>query len=88
MVGDLGSDVAKYAWILLPIFFPCLLLSGHLWCQLVLCLWLWLVFPVSLCVSTPETPALSWRNLGMEAVAQSQLWCAERARKILSQAFP
>lgn len=31
------------------------------------CLWLWLVPPASPCVTTPQTPVFSWRNLGMDS---------------------
>ena len=39
------------------------------------CLQLWLVSPASLCVSTPERPVLSRRNLGMECCStRLALW--------------
>jgi hypothetical protein len=41
-----------------------LVISGVSWSC---CLWLWLVSPASLCVSTPERPVLSRRNLGMDS---------------------
>ena len=41
-----------------------LVISGASWSH---CLWLWLVPPASLCVSTPGRPGLSERNLGMKS---------------------
>jgi hypothetical protein len=59
--------------------FPCLsplVMSGVSWPY---CLWLWLVPPVSLCVSTPWRPLLSGRNLGMESWGtRSTLGCRWR----------
>jgi hypothetical protein len=48
-------------------FCPCLLLSGYLWCKLVM---LFLNMPCSLAcpwVNTPVRPVFSWRDLGMES---------------------
>ena len=53
------------------------------------CLWLWLVPPVSQCVSTSWRPVLSGRILGMtRAVAQGQFRVQTETGRILSQAAP
>ena len=52
---------------------PSLSPSGYLWSY---CFWLWLVPPVSLCVSTTGWPVLSGQNLGMESCGtESALGC-------------
>jgi hypothetical protein len=46
---------------------PCLSPFSYLCVRWSCHLWLWLVPPVGLCVSTPGRPALSGQNLGMES---------------------
>lgn len=49
------------------------------------CLWLWLVPPQSLSVSTPETPVLSRRNLDMKSCGTGSALGGDR---ILKDLFP
>jgi hypothetical protein len=48
----------------LALAFCHLVISGVNWSC---CLWLWLVPPGCLCVSTPGRPILSWKNLGIDS---------------------
>ena len=47
------------------------------------CLWLWLVPPASLCVSTPGIPVLFGRNLVMESCGTGQVQGVDRTGHIL-----
>ena len=66
VMGELGSDDAKYPWFLWHMFWPYfhLVISGVSWSC---CLSLWLVPSASLCVHTPGKPVLSGMNLGIES---------------------
>jgi hypothetical protein len=88
VLGNQGSLWWKNWVLMMPsgLCFCCLcyafhplVISGVSWSC---CLWLWLVLPISLCVSTPGRPVLSGRNLGMECcVVQDQLCVANRSQK-------
>jgi hypothetical protein len=64
---------------------PHLVLSGVSWsCSL----WLWLVPSESLCVRTPEIPALSGTNLGMESCGTGSVWvCRQKPEGSCPQLF-
>ena len=69
------SCLGLFAYVIVLAFYH-LVISGVSWCC---CLWLWLVYLASLCVSIPGRPVLAGRKLSMESCdTGSALGCRQK----------